>query len=328
LQKLDNLNDAVTEILATAQLLEDSARKDELPGSYLENLESIGNSSLAVADLIKQIGRETIQGDMTAKNRGSNVSNQKQLPDSWLKERQVEADPLTAEMAVSEELVDGIKSLVSQAFDNGNRHGLYLSASADENYQYYLIASNREMREELRNEAVTSEGWIACNRLSELPESIRSLDGDLNLRMSGEKLAGLIWRIPIAKAISGATGRLRILGIDDQEAIRELLNNIISALGHEVTTVSDSETALELMENDRFDLVIVEVALPGQSGWQVAERIKRLSPRTPVIMLSGWDYQESRVGTARQHADFVLTKPFKMEQLRQAIVDAAALISG
>ncbi|MFH2054423.1 MAG: response regulator [bacterium] len=120
---------------------------------------------------------------------------------------------------------------------------------------------------------------------------------------------------------------LRILGVDDQEVIRELLANMIAGLGHEVVTAADAEEALHQFADTEFDLVIIESGLPDEAGSQLAAAIKSQSPRTPIIMLAGWDRRESETATSRLPADLVITKPFKMEQLSRAISDAQAMIS-
>ncbi len=120
---------------------------------------------------------------------------------------------------------------------------------------------------------------------------------------------------------------LRILGVDDQEVIRELLANMIAGLGHEVVTAADAEEALDQFAALEFDLVIIESGLPDEAGTRLAAAIKSQSPRTPVIMLSGWDQRGAAQDTSSIPADLVITKPFKMEQLSRAISDAQAMIS-
>lgn len=170
-----------------------------------------------------------------------------------------------------------------------------------------------------------------------LPTDNGELDDSLELlaglaEVASLRLATLRQEPPAAEQarpapVTPVRRTLRILGVDDQEVIRELLANMIAGLGHEVVTAADAEEALGQFGNTEFDLVIIESGLPDETGTQLAAAIKSQSPRTPVIMLAGWDRRDSDSDNLRLPADLVITKPFKMEQLSRAISDAQAMIS-
>ena len=122
--------------------------------------------------------------------------------------------------------------------------------------------------------------------------------------------------------------RLSILGIDDQEVIRELLTSLISRMGHRIVIASEGRSGLKLFEEGHYDLVIAEADLPGISGWNIAQKVKEISSGTPVIILSGWGLEAEEGSTLRSNADFVITKPFKMEQLGKVIGAACEMITG
>lgn len=321
LRQLDNLNNMVTRVLATAQLLEEGVRREELPSRYRTGLEKVGDAALQMGEMIKSMGQQALREAAAVEADAVSGAGSADL-EQWL-------DRHRSELDIQNGLVDaGLRTLVSQLFDNGSQGSLHISTCSAGQHAFFQLTLDPELHGALTERANEENGWIASESLTDLPESIRMLGGEMQLGRKGEDITTLIWRLPRKAGEKERRTRLRILGIDDQEAIRDLLQNIISALGHQVKTVSDSGEAMELMQREPYDVVIVEVALPGQSGWEIARQVKAYAPRTPVIMLSGWDYQEQAAGEDRQHADFVLTKPFKMEQLRQAITDAAALISG
>jgi CheY-like chemotaxis protein/GAF domain-containing protein len=323
-ETLQGLNDVATRIVATAQLLEATAPGDDLPVKYVDGLERISDAAVQIGDLVKELGQKTAKPEpANADGRDGDGSRSESLV-QWLGEHHVESVSVPAEVDNNTTLSDGIKQLVTRAFTVEEKGKIYLSSTSDDQYAYFMLSLDPSEKEHLQERVTGDNNWIRCDQAVILPEQIRSMTGELQLVQEGEEISTLIWRVPR----SGNNNRgLRILGIDDQEAIRELLNNIITGLGHQVKTVADSSEALRLLGRELYDVVIVEVALPGQSGWEIARQVKAQSPRTPVIMLSGWDYQEQRVGEERRHADFVLTKPFKMEQLRKAIADAAAMLS-
>ncbi len=323
-ENLRGLNDIATRIVATAQLLEATATGDKLPDGYVDGLETISDAAVQIGDLLKDLGRKTNKAEQISVTSPAAAGVLHPSFSQWLGEHHVESSNVPAEVDKNAILSDGIKQLVTRAFAVGEQGNIYLSSTTDDRYAYFMLSLNPAEQDHLHAKVTGENNWIKCDQAEALPEQIRSMTGELQLVQDGDELSTLIWRVP--KSGNSSHG-LRILGIDDQEAIRELLNNIITGLGHQVKTVADSAEALSLLGRELYDVVIVEVALPGQSGWEIARQVKAQSPRTPVIMLSGWDYQEQRVGEERRHADFVLTKPFKMEQLRKAIADAAAMIS-
>ena len=118
-----------------------------------------------------------------------------------------------------------------------------------------------------------------------------------------------------APAISG----MRILAIDDQQMILDLLASICGSLGLAVTTALDPGQGLDLFRREKFDLVMVDLVMGASSGWDVAREIKRYSPETTVIMMTGWGIDLDSVEAAGGAVDFTLAKPFKIEQLTEIL---------
>ena len=90
--------------------------------------------------------------------------------------------------------------------------------------------------------------------------------------------------------------------------------------GHEVTSAGDGPDALRLFGNGAFDLVITDKSMPGMNGDQLATEVKKISPATPVILLTGFGQflEEEEV----PDADVIASKPISLESLRAAIVTA------
>lgn len=127
-----------------------------------------------------------------------------------------------------------------------------------------------------------------------------------------------------ANDVSGAAGRqelagLRILAVDDQQMILDLLTGISVSLGLQLTAIQDPLRALELFKRDPFDLVMVDLVMGESSGWDVARQVKLLSPETPVILMTGWGLEISPEEAAAGGVDMTLAKPFKIEQLTEVI---------
>jgi CheY-like chemotaxis protein len=112
---------------------------------------------------------------------------------------------------------------------------------------------------------------------------------------------------------------LKILAIDDQQMILDLLGGISQSLGLHLTALRDPARGVELFKKERFDIVMVDLAMGRVSGWEIAREVKLLSRDTPVIMMTGWGIDISPEEAAAGGVDFTLAKPFRIEQLTDII---------
>jgi CheY-like chemotaxis protein/GAF domain-containing protein len=226
------------------------------------------------------------------------------------------------------ELTALVESLVMRLFLNYPREKLYLSSLSERRFRYYQISINPDEIERFHKQQFNGDEWHACALAADFPMEFRSLVGDYQVQITNGKAATVTWRVPLVVSERAKSRRINVLGIDDQEVIRELLHNIISHMGHRIVTAGNGQDALKLFNEEKFDVVILESGLPGIDGWDVAAQVKALSPATPVIMLSGWGPLDDRQTILRRNADFILTKPFKMDQLSEVITAACQMIAG
>lgn len=128
---------------------------------------------------------------------------------------------------------------------------------------------------------------------------------------------------PIEKSQETDEGRLlaglKILAIDDQQMILDLLFGICASLGIELDTLLDPTRAVEMFRTGGYDLVMVDLVMDELSGWEVAEQIKSIAPDIPIILMTGWDLTINPEEAGRRGIDFTLAKPFKIEQLTEII---------
>ena len=114
----------------------------------------------------------------------------------------------------------------------------------------------------------------------------------------------------------------RILVVDDEPDIRQLVALILESAGHEIMTVSSGKEALYSLEQDDYHLVILDIMMPEMDGWEVCRQIKGRS-RTkdlPVVFLTVRGQPLDRViGLEVVHADGYVTKPFERDQLLSTI---------
>lgn len=112
--------------------------------------------------------------------------------------------------------------------------------------------------------------------------------------------------------------------VDDEEKIQYYLSVCIEDLGYDCVTVGTGEHALAELERCSFDVVILDVNLPGISGFEVLEHVRIVDPQAAVVMISGMDDPDiARHAVASLGADLFMTKPCSPSDLR----DAMALVS-
>jgi CheY-like chemotaxis protein len=119
-------------------------------------------------------------------------------------------------------------------------------------------------------------------------------------------------------SVAPTTAPLRCLVIDDEKDIADAIQDILEAYGHKVST-SEPEAALDHVQSDDFDLVITDLAMPGITGWQVNEAVKRRHPDVPVILMSGFGVEIDGDERRRQRVDAVLAKPIAIDDLLTAV---------
>lgn len=115
---------------------------------------------------------------------------------------------------------------------------------------------------------------------------------------------------------------LRVLIVDDQEVICELIAEYMHGDGHSTACAYRGDEALKLFQADSFDLVITDQAMPAMNGSQLAVAIKQQAPETPVILLTGFGDEMLALGGRPAGVDLVLGKPISHAELRQAVYQA------
>ncbi|MBI5396037.1 MAG: response regulator, partial [Verrucomicrobia bacterium] len=123
---------------------------------------------------------------------------------------------------------------------------------------------------------------------------------------------------------SPATAPLRILCIDDEPLLRHMMRDMLERDSHHVELADGGQAGLDAFRAARergepFDVVLTDLGMPHVGGHEVVRHVKRDSPDTPVIVMTGWG---SRIGPGagqRPNADFVIGKPPKLQELRRLL---------
>jgi PAS domain S-box-containing protein len=123
----------------------------------------------------------------------------------------------------------------------------------------------------------------------------------------------------VVPSLTQRTKEARILVIDDEEAVRNVLSRILSQVNHQVTVAKDGGEGLQLFQEKEFDIVLTDLGMPDMSGWDVCKAIKKLRAHVPVGMITGWGMELDQTKKEESGLDFVIPKPFDFHQLLRVV---------
>ena len=127
---------------------------------------------------------------------------------------------------------------------------------------------------------------------------------------------------PAAPEAPRAGRKGKILVIDDEVSVLEIVAEVLSGYGHTVTVAPGGREGLLSFSAGNYDLVMTDLGMPDMNGWDVLRAVKAARPAIPVLVLTGWgDTTEAPSGL---RPDGVLTKPFDLTRLANAVSDALA----
>jgi len=112
----------------------------------------------------------------------------------------------------------------------------------------------------------------------------------------------------------------RILVVDDEPGVCEAVKMMLDFDGHEVEMANSGEKALSMFEEGKFDLVITDFLMPNMKGDELATAIKKRAPNQPVVLITAFAEMLPRPLAG---VDFVIPKPFMLENIREAIAKVA-----
>jgi CheY-like chemotaxis protein len=120
----------------------------------------------------------------------------------------------------------------------------------------------------------------------------------------------------------------RILVVDDEPLVCDAIKMMLDFDGHVVETVGSAKDALAMLEKGKFDLVITDFEMPRMKGDELAAAIKARDPKQPVIMITAYTEMLQAAGNPLSGVDLVVSKPFLLENLREAIAKVTPLAAG
>jgi PAS domain S-box-containing protein len=353
-----NFNNILTGILGHAQLLQMRIPLKE-DFQYVHNsLKTIENATLEGAAVIKRMQKfsytngneafkpvnlnEVVETSLSLSEpkwkhepeaKGIKVAIHKQLGD--IPSVQAEASQL------NEVLVNLIFNAV-EAMPNGGE--ISIKTGIEEDNSLYLsvaddgVGMSQEVKEKIFDPFFTTKGVKGVGLgMSVVHGILKSHRAQIDIHTAPGKGTEFIIRFPLSKKIEEqsqvkrATTRkitpASILFIEDEKNIRELFANIAETAGYRVILASSGAEGLEILQKSpkEFDVLFTDLGMPNMNGWQVVKRAKQIAPYLPVILGTGWDAEITHSQREHSEVDFVVSKPYKINELLDAINKAMEL---
>lgn len=113
--------------------------------------------------------------------------------------------------------------------------------------------------------------------------------------------------------------RYKILVVDDEPGIRELLSDLLSFLGYQCYEAANGVEALEVLDRNEFDLIISDIRMPRMNGIELLRAVKQRSLKVPILLISGYNLNDLDRITADEMANGFLKKPFEIEHIKTTL---------
>jgi CheY-like chemotaxis protein len=345
MEELNNLNNILTGILGNAQLTSVNLKKENFPGKLQigVGLEKIVQEASDAGERIKQLQEKLVSRPASSekKNSLSTAFGSMILPNRMggdssfhLKENpSIKFNFMSSQNGVLALPLENVRAILARIFawleyEWQPESPLSVKVIDSEHSAYFIVSDYSFGNHE------TDFSTYEFRPLRLFPDrSIAGLAEDnINAEYYQEKSDKghlLILRFPSEvksrPESERRSERPRILAIDDQEMIRELFASMLGELKYPHLICEDGNSGLNVFDSGDFDIVITDLGLPDIEGWEVARRVKELKPGTPVIVITGWGVNSEQIRRHQDLADFILAKPFRMEQLEETIKKAENL---
>jgi excisionase family DNA binding protein len=140
---------------------------------------------------------------------------------------------------------------------------------------------------------------------------------DLDVWLNGQRTSP-----PHEAQIAQSDTRHRVLVVDDEEGIRDLLSRTLALAEYDVETTADGKSALESIRNDGYKLLIADLRMPGMDGLTLIRQVKQINPHLPIIIITGYSSESSAIEAVNLGVAGYLTKPVGIPQVLAAAAKA------
>jgi len=334
-----DFNNLLAIILGNAQLLERGMERYK-PREIKERLQTIARTAYEGGETVRRLQyftqREVPTEDFTRLDLNEIVRQAisstsprwKDEPEAKgitikMKEKLGKLPPLLGSRS---ELMEILTNLIFNAVEAMRKGGeITIKTKAKENKVLLYFTDTGEgipkrIRDKIFDPFFTTKGPKASGLgLSTSYGIIKRHKGDIKVESREGKGTTFTISIPIPLEIPQDKEKLKdlekvpprkILVIDDEEGVRDVLEGIFKNEGHRVTLAETGRKGLNEFKKTHFDLVLTDLGMPEMSGWELAEEIKKIDPDMPVGLITGWAVAPTKEKMKKEGVDFILSKPF------------------
>lgn len=345
-----DFNNALTMVLGYGELLLPYVQQHATPKElhYLRNMVSAAQDATHVVSRLREFYRPAGGNEIRVAVDVRSVIEQavsvtspkwssKSLAEGVQIQMVIEVDPVPTVIGNAAELREVLTNLIFNAVDAMPGGGaITISAKVQEGGVQITVRDNGtgmtdEERERCLEPFFTTKGdWGTGLGLSVVYGIIQRHEGRIDLQSEkGVGTAFSFWlpeggcdAAPSPVELETIDRTLRVLVVDDQEVIRELIAEYLQAEGHSVATAAHGREALERFSEGAFDLLITDQSMPEMNGVQLAAALRNRAPRLPILLLTGFGEEMQALGDHPQNVDLVIGKPVSASELRRAICKA------
>jgi EAL domain-containing protein (putative c-di-GMP-specific phosphodiesterase class I) len=119
--------------------------------------------------------------------------------------------------------------------------------------------------------------------------------------------------------LDGVTHRARVLVVDDETEVRQVMVRMLSAVGYDVCAANDGAEAIRILDRETVDLVVTDLAMPNGDGMSVLRNVRERNEELPVVLVAGAPTTESAIRAVRYRATEYLTKPLDPDTFLEAV---------
>lgn len=341
-----DLNNALSPVVGFSDLLLRRSQLAEPERKYLQHIHTAATDAAAIVGRLREFYRPREKDEALTpldvnpliqevvsltqprwKNmpmaRGVNVEVQTEL-----------GSTLPRVMADASQLREALTNLIFNAVDALPQGGTITLRSRAENDFVTLEVQDTGvgMSEAVKQQCVepffTTKGQEGTGLgLSVVYGIVKRLSGELQLE--SKEGQGSTFRMQLPLAAEGATQQVEdpggkvpplcVLCVDDEPRLLDVLEVLLFEQGHTVERAESGQEALDKFDPEKFDVVITDLGMPGVGGLEVAQQIKKRSPSTLVLLLTGWQEKFAKEQALPPEVDVVLGKPATLEALRAAL---------
>jgi CheY-like chemotaxis protein len=113
--------------------------------------------------------------------------------------------------------------------------------------------------------------------------------------------------------------KISVIVVDDESGIRQTMSYALSLAGHNVITASNGQEGIKDIQDRFYDIAFVDLILPDMEGWQVIDSIKKQSPNTMIVLMTGWNIKLDDNEVWEKNVDAMLSKPFHLSDVTDLI---------